>query len=66
MPKLKSHQGTRKRVRVTKNGKLVHRHAFRSHFLSKKRASRKRLFTKMHQIKVSDVKNIKKLLGKTS
>lgn len=63
MPKLKTHSGAKKRVRVTKTGKLIRRRAYRNHFLSKKRSSRKRLYGKSHQFSSSDKGNIKQQLG---
>jgi len=42
MPKLKTHSGTKDRVRITKNGKVRVRHPNMSHFLQKKSGSRKR------------------------
>lgn len=42
MPKLKTHSGTKDRVRITKNGKVRIGHPNRNHFLQKKSASRKR------------------------
>jgi ribosomal protein L35 len=44
MPKLKIHSGTKDRVRVTKNGKLLVRKSFGNHFLEKKDKSRKRTY----------------------
>ncbi len=44
MPKLKSHSGTKDRIRITKNGKVMHGHNGSNHFLQKKSASRKRTF----------------------
>ena len=34
MPKLKSHSGAKKRVNLTKNGKVKRAHAFKSHLLN--------------------------------
>ena len=42
MPKLKTHSGTKDRVRVSKNGKVRTGHPNRNHFLAKKSGSRKR------------------------
>ena len=42
MPKLKTHSGTKDRVRITKNGKVRTGHPNMNHFLSKKSGSRKR------------------------
>jgi ribosomal protein L35 len=36
MPKLKTHSGTKDRVRITKNGKVRISHSHRNHFLQKK------------------------------
>lgn len=63
MPKIKSHSGAKKRVKVSGSGKLLRRHAFRGHFLSKKRASRKREYGKDHKFNSSDKQNVKRSLG---
>ena len=63
MPKLKTHSGTKKRVRLTKNGKLVHRHAGITHFLQKKSASRKRRLNQTNTMQGRQAKNIKRKLG---
>ena len=36
MPKLKTHKGTAKRVKITKTGKVTRRRAFGAHLLAKK------------------------------
>jgi large subunit ribosomal protein L35 len=63
MPKLKSHSGTRDRVRVTKNGKVITGHSMSSHLLSKKSASRKRRFAVNTTVTGKAAKNIKLKLG---
>ena len=63
MPKLKSHSGAKKRVKVTSTGKLIRRRASRNHNLSKKRQSRRRLYGKDHKFSSSDKLNIKRQLG---
>lgn len=63
MPKLRTHSGTKKRVRITKNGKVVRRHATGNHFLEKKSGSRKRRFAGMETVTGKNVKNIKRNLG---
>ena len=64
MPKLKSHSGTKDRVRVTKNGKVLRRHSHASHFLQKKSAARKRGLAGLEGIGSTKVaKNIKLKLG---
>ena len=42
MPKMKTHKGTAKRIKITSTGKLTRRRAFGAHLLSKKSKSRKR------------------------
>jgi len=42
MPKMKTHRGTAKRVRVTGSGKLMRAKAFKSHILTKKDTKRTR------------------------
>jgi large subunit ribosomal protein L35 len=42
MPKLKTHSGTKKRMKVNKNGKVLRRKATGNHLLEKKSKSRKR------------------------
>lgn len=63
MPKLKTHSGTKKRVSITKTGKVVRRRASGNHFLEKKSASRKRNFTGMQTVTGKQAKNIKRQLG---
>ncbi len=63
MPKLKTHSGTKKRVRVTKNGKVLRRHSMRSHFLQNKSAARKRTMAGLEPINGRNAKNIKLKLG---
>lgn len=63
MPKLKTHSGTKDRVRITKNGKVMHRKATGNHFLQKKSASRKRTFAGHVELTGKTAKNIKKKLG---
>ena len=63
MPKLKSHSGTKDRVKVTKNGKVLRRHSSASHFLQKKSAARKRKLAGLESLGKKVSKNIKLLLG---
>jgi large subunit ribosomal protein L35 len=63
MPKLKTHSGTKDRVRVSKNGKVRVGHPNRNHFLQKKSASRKRSLGGLSTPSKANVKTIKKLLG---
>lgn len=63
MPKLKTHKGTAKRVKVTASGKLVRRRAFGGHLLAKKSKSRKRNINTPATITGGMAKNAKRALG---
>ena len=63
MPKLKTHSGTKDRVRVSKNGKVRVGSANLNHFLSKKSGSRKRSLRGLHTREGRVAYNIKKNLG---
>lgn len=63
MPKLKIHSGTKDRIRVTKNGKVLRRHSTGSHLLQKKSAARKRRFAGTEVIDPTNVQSIKRKLG---
>ena len=63
MPKLKTHKGTAKRIKLTSTGKLTRRRAFGGHFLSKKSKSRKRTINTTATVKGSMAKNVKRALG---
>jgi large subunit ribosomal protein L35 len=62
MPKLKTHRGLAKRVKITAKGKIKRAKAFHSHLLSSKTPKRKRRLSKSDTIHKSDVKRIKALL----
>ena len=59
MPKLRTHKGTQKRFRLTATGKVMRRHAMRSHLLEKKSPKRKRQNRQEHLLANTDVKGIK-------
>ena len=63
MPKLKTHSGTKDRIRITKTGKVLRRHSTGGHFLSKKSAARKRRIATIDTIPGKSKKNIKLKLG---
>ena len=64
MPKLKTHKGTAKRIKVTGTGKLIRRRAFGAHLLAKKSKSRKRAINTPAEVTGSIAKNVKRALGK--
>ncbi|MCL4442663.1 MAG: 50S ribosomal protein L35 [Actinobacteria bacterium] len=63
MPKMKTHRGAAVRFKVTASGKLMRRHAMRSHLLEKK--SSKRLRKLGHEVELSsgDRREVRRLLG---
>ena len=63
MPKLKTHKGTAKRMKLTRTGKILRRRAFGGHLLAKKSKSRKRAINTTATVKGSMAKNIKRALG---
>ena len=63
MPKLKTHRGTKDRMKVTKTGKVLQGRAGANHLLQKKSASRKRSFAIPTQVVGKSAKNIKRKLG---
>jgi len=63
MPKMKTHKGAAKRLRVTKTGKVMHQHARMSHFLQKKSASRKRRLRQPDILVGKQARNMKRKLG---
>ena len=64
MPKMKSHSGTSKRVKVTGSGKIVRKKAGKRHKLEKKPSTMTRRMTGTVEVSKADVKKVKKLLGK--
>ena len=62
MPKLKSNKGARKRIRISKGGKIRHFKAGRGHLLTGKRSKRKRLLGRPGFIEGGERKSIFKLL----
>lgn len=63
MPKMKTHKGAAKRLRKTGSGKLKRSRAFKSHFLSKKSAKRKRNLRKVGYVSTAQEKVYKRLLA---
>lgn len=62
MPKIKTHTGAKKRFKLSKNGKVIRGHAFKSHILNKKSTKRKRNLRKTTLADVTNVAKIKKLI----
>jgi len=63
MPKLKTHKGTAKRIKITGSGKISRGRAFQNHILAKKSKSRKRNMKTAAFVQGKIKKNIKTALG---
>ncbi len=62
MPKMKTHQGTKKRVRLSASGKLMRQRAYTNHLLEHKSAGRKRNNSKSQAVNNNDEANVKRAL----
>ena len=62
MPKLKTSKSVKKRMRVTKSGRIKHFRAGRGHLLTLKRSKRKRFMGKPGYVSKGEERVIKKLL----
>ncbi|MEX2275609.1 MAG: 50S ribosomal protein L35 [Actinomycetota bacterium] len=60
--KHKTHSASRKRFRVTRTGKVLHRKATGNHMLTKKRSSRRRRIEGWSEV-TAERKTIRRLLG---
>lgn len=64
MPKQKTNSAAKKRFKITGSGRLLRRHAMQSHNLEKKSAKRGRAFRSDPPVYGSDVREVKRLLGR--
>lgn len=64
MPKMKSHTGMGKRVRLTGTGRILAEQAGKRHKLEAKPSTRTRRLTGTVETSKADTKRIKKLLGR--
>ena len=62
MPKIKTHSGAKKRFKMSKNGKPIRGHAYKSHILTKKTTKKKRGLRKTNVADVTNQKQIKRLI----
>ncbi|MDR3344423.1 MAG: 50S ribosomal protein L35 [Oscillospiraceae bacterium] len=62
MPKLKTHSGAKKRFKMSKNGKAMRAHAYKSHILNKKTTKRKRNLRKVSVADTTNQRQIHRLL----
>ena len=63
MPKLKTRKGFAKRVRVTRNGKLLRRNSWTSHRLHQKSKEHKRKDHTEQPVSKADRQTVKRALG---
>jgi len=63
MPKVKTNSSAKKRFRLTGTGKIVRKHAFKSHILTKKDTKRKRNLTHLGLVSEADTGNVKRMLA---
>ncbi|MCH7870150.1 MAG: 50S ribosomal protein L35 [Planctomycetes bacterium] len=64
MPKMKTHKGLQKRVKLTAKGKVKRRMSFAGHLMSGKSGSRRRRLGQAAMLTGRIAKNIKTALGK--
>ncbi|MBQ3417191.1 MAG: 50S ribosomal protein L35 [Ruminococcus sp.] len=62
MPKIKTHSGAKKRFKLSKNGKPIRAHAYKSHILNKKNRKRKRGLRQTTVADKTNVAQIKRLI----
>jgi large subunit ribosomal protein L35 len=60
--KLKTHQGAKKRFKITGTGKVVSRHAYARHILTSKKAGRKRRLSQQRTVSDSDAVRVHAML----
>ncbi len=63
MPKIKTHKGLAKRVKVTATGKVVHSKSYKSHLMSTKNGKRCRNLRKKALVTGAQADTVKRLLG---
>lgn len=62
MPKIKTHSGAKKRFKLSKNGKPMRGHAFKSHILNKRAPSARGNLRKVSVADKTNTAQIKKLV----
>jgi len=62
MPKLKTKRGAAKRFKITANGKVKRKKAYKSHILTKKSSKRKRNLRMPAYVSSAEEKSVKKML----
>ena len=64
MPKQKTNSAAKKRFKVSGAGRLLRRHAMKSHNLEKKSAKRRRGFRRDVAVDGDDAREVRRLLGR--
>ncbi|ACM23044.1 MULTISPECIES: 50S ribosomal protein L35 [Thermotoga] len=64
MPKMKTNRSAAKRFRVTRKGKIIRNHAYKSHKTRKKRRNVLRALRKKDVVSSADKNRVLRLLGK--
>lgn len=62
MPKIKTNSGAKKRFKLSKTGKPIRGHAYKSHILNKKSTKRKRNLRKHVVADKTNARQIKRLI----
>ena len=62
MPKIKSNSGAKKRFKLSKTGKVIRAHAYKSHILNKKTTKRKRKLRKNGYLATANAATIKSMI----
>lgn len=63
MPKMRTHSGTKKRIKRTSSGKIKVSHSQRGHLLSAKSKASKRTHKQPNFVSASDMKRIKQQIA---
>ena len=63
MPKMKTHKGLSKRIKITANGKVRHKASCAGHLMSSKNAKRRRRLRKAVFLRGALAANFKRALG---
>ena len=64
MPKMKTHSGAKKRFKISGSGRILREQANRRHLFEGKPSKRTRKLSLDTEVAPTDVKRIKRLLGK--
>ncbi|MDO5015852.1 MAG: 50S ribosomal protein L35 [Eubacteriales bacterium] len=62
MPKQRSHSSSKKRYKISANGKVRRAQAYKKHILTKKSTKRKRQLRKIIEVSPAEAKKVKSLI----